>query len=486
MGWLLFALALFLLQVLPYLSYRWVTDESWYAGPAYSIAQGHGVADPAIGPNDLENRFDTRPPGTALVMAASFGSLGTGQVTARIGSVVAGVLVLLLTWRLTRPLLGLDGAVVATLVTATDNLLVATSRTARPESLTIMAVLLSLLAMSRYASVGTSRRWTWALLSGVLIALAAMFHITMAGYAISFGLLAIVIDRRRGGVGIFGPLLYVGGFLLGLVPFAVWVMTNPLGPASFREEYLSRAGGHVGLGSRVLAEVHRYTDIFGLNMLHGHGLEALPARLPIPLCFLFATWLLWRYARNWFYLELILLVPTLLWFVETVNKSSRYFALVAPVLGFVFGAAVAAVRGRGRWRTAMLAASGFVIVAQLGANLMLLHGARNANYSRVGALLDAAVPVGEPAYGTITFWLAMRHHPYISQERTTPQMAARDFGVHYYILGDRKMTEGDAGDAAYFASMRRSLADIAAHGTLVRTVPDPYYGNLRVYRYPAQ
>ena len=199
-------------------------------------------------------------------------------------------------------------------------------------------------------------------------------------------------------------------------------------------------------------------------------------RLPIPLCFLFATWLLWRYARRWFYLELLLLLPTLLWFVETVNKSSRYMALIAPMLAFAFGAAVAATRVKGRWRTAILVASGFVIVAQLGANLLLLRGASKANYNRVGALLDASVPAGEPAYGTITFWLAMRKHPYISQERTTPEMAAHDYGVHYFILGDRMMAEGNDWDADYYERTRKSLADIQAHGTLVRSLPDPYYG----------
>jgi 4-amino-4-deoxy-L-arabinose transferase-like glycosyltransferase len=480
MRWLLIALALFMLQVLPFLSYRWVTDESWYAGPAYSIAQGHGVADPAIGPNDLENRMDTRPPGTALVMAASFRSFGAGQIQARLGSVLAGLLVVLLVWRLTQPLIGPEGAAVAALVTATDNLLVATSRTARPEALTIMAVMLSLLAMSMYARTAGRSRSVWAFVSGILIAMAAMFHITVGGFIVSFALLAIVIDRKRGEFGLRGVVLYVAGFCVGLVPFATWVLTAPLGKESFREEYLSRAGGDLHV--RIVHEMHRYSDVFGLNMLHGHGLDSLPVRLPIPLCFLFATWLLWRYARQWFYLEMLLLLPTLLWFVETVNKSSRYMALIAPMLGFAFGAAIMATRGKGRWRTAILVASGFVIVAQLGANLLLLRGASKADYNRVGALLDAAVPVGEPAYGTITFWLAMRNHPYISQERTTPEMAAHDYGVHYFILGDRMMAEGNDWDAEFYEKTRKSLADIQANGTLVRSIPDPYYGNLRVYR----
>ncbi len=481
-AWLLFATVVFLLQVLPYLSYRWVTDESWYAGPAYSLVHGHGMADPEIGPNDLEHFFDTRPPGTALVMAASFRSLGTSVATARLGSALAGGLVLLLVWRLTRPLLGETGAVIAVLVTATDNLLVASARTARPEALTTMAVLLALLAMSRYHASSNARRWGWALLSGLLAAGAAMFHITMAGYAVSLCLLAITIDRKRGESGVRGPLLLSAGFLLGLVPFATWVLTNPFGPRSFRAEYLQRAT-KAGLPERLLLELHRYSDVLGLGMLHGRGLQYVPVRLPIPLAFLFVTWLLWRYARGWFYLELVLLLPTLLWLVETVNKSSRYLALVAPVLGFVFGAAVTATSGRVRLHRLVLLLSGFVIVAQCGANLLLLHAAHKADYKRTGALLNAAVPSGEPMYGTITFWLAMRDRTYISQERTKPEMAMRDDGVHYFILGDRAMMEGTY-DPDFTAALRGSLAEIAERGTLVREITDPYYGDLRVYRVP--
>jgi hypothetical protein len=37
------AILVFLLQALPYLTGRWLPDESWYAAPAYSIAHGHGV-----------------------------------------------------------------------------------------------------------------------------------------------------------------------------------------------------------------------------------------------------------------------------------------------------------------------------------------------------------------------------------------------------------------------------------------------------------
>ena len=66
---------------------------------------------------------------------------------------------------------------------------------------------------------------------------------------------------------------------MGLLPFAVWILTAPLGRAGFRQEYLNRAVG-VPLWSKFLQEGHRYSDLLGLNMLHGHGLEHIPVGYP--------------------------------------------------------------------------------------------------------------------------------------------------------------------------------------------------------------
>ena len=201
-GWLIFAGLLFLVQVLPYLSHRWVTDESWYAGPGYSVAQGHGMRDPAIGPNDIENHFDARPPGTALAIAGSFRMLRVGQVAARLPSVLAGLLAVLLLYGLARDVIGGEGAVLATLLLATDNLMVLVSRTARPEALTTLFVLLALLAMKQYARDG---RLLWAGLSGLLGAAGTMFHITLLGYLCSLALLAVMVDwRAKRGAGARG------------------------------------------------------------------------------------------------------------------------------------------------------------------------------------------------------------------------------------------------------------------------------------------
>jgi 4-amino-4-deoxy-L-arabinose transferase-like glycosyltransferase len=480
-GWLGFAILVFLLQTIPYLSYRWVTDESWYAGPAYSIAHGNGVADPAIGPNDLENRFDARPPGTAMVIAATFRLFGTDQVSARLGSVLAGLAIVLFTFRLARDVIGDEAALVAAFLVATDNLIVLTSRSARPEALTTMAVLASFLAMKQYTR---QHRIVWAFLSGLLIAAGTMFHITLAGYIVSFGILAIVFAGPRGGSRLRGGFGYAVGYGLGLVPFATWILIAPLGRAGFREEFLSRAAG-TPLWSRLIQEGHRYSDLLGFNMLHGHGLESIPVRLPIPLFFLTASFLLWRFRRHWFYLELILLIPSTLWLIYTVNKSSRYLAILAPVFALAMGAAVAATGTNRKLHRIILVSSCFVVAAQLSANLFLLRAARNANYNKVAAELRSVIPQGQTAYGTITFWLALHDHPYISYERTDPWMAANQFHARYFIVGDRVMMNGLPGDEPFYEYLRHSLTGVIEHSKLVGHFFDPYYGDLKVYQLEA-
>ncbi len=481
-GWLLFAAMLFLLQVLPYLSHRWVTDESWYAGPGVTFSQGHGLSDPGIGPNDAEHTLDVRPPGTAMVMGGFFHVLGTSILAARMGSVLAGTAVVLLLFLLTRDVFGEPAAMICALLAATDNFLVTTSRTARPEALTALCIVLGLTALKRYWQTALP---AWAAACGVLMAFGTMFHVTLLGYLVAYGLLMIVLDLRGKRFPLKGVLLYCMGYFAGLVPYALWVLgaANGEGRKGFRLEFLHRAASD-SLPVKLAQELDRYRDYFGFGMLHGHVLAALPVRLPIPLVFFAATWLLWRFRRSWFYVELMLLVPSMLWLVYTVNKSSRYLAILTPVTALVLAGAVAGLRERPRWQRWSLIVAGLVVVAQLGANLLLLNGARKANYSKVTAELQSVIPTGAPAYGTITFWFGLRDHPYISDERTDPLVAAQQYGTKYFISGDRMMTEGSATDSDFYTGLRLHMAQVAAAGRLVGEFNDPYYGDLKVYRIP--
>jgi hypothetical protein len=477
-GWLGFALFLFFLQTIPYLSYRWVTDDSWYSGPAYSRAHGKGVANPAFGPNEPESQLDARSPGTAIVIGAAFRLFGASPISARLGSMLAGVAIIFLIYSLARDVIGVQGALIATFLVATDNLIVLTCRSARPEPLTCMAVLAALLATKQYVCKGGA---VWLFLSGLFFAMGTMFHVMLLGYIVAIGILVIVIDRKRPGFPLRGAIVYALGYAVGLIPFAAWILSSSQGRAAFSEDYLHRAAA-TNLWSRLLGEVHRYFDLLGLNMLHGHGLESVPIRLPIPLFFLGASFLLWKLRRQWFYLELLLLSPTVLWFFYmSTTKTSRYFALLAPVFALVIGGAVALTQANRKLHRIVLVGSCLVVAAQMSANFALLHEARKANYNKVTAELRSVIPSDQTAYGTATFWLALHDHPFISYERTDPWMAANQFHARYFIAGDRVMTDGLPGDEVFYQNLRKNMAEVIAQSKLLGHFTDPYYGDLKVY-----
>jgi hypothetical protein len=325
----------------------------------------------------------------------------------------------------------------------------------------------------------------WAFFSGLLIAMGTMFHITLLGYIVSIGILAIVLDRGRDRFPLRGAIGYGVGYALGLVPFATWILTAHMGRAGFRQEYLGKAES-LSLWTKFLQEGLRYSDLLGLNMLHGHGLESIPVRLPIPLFFLTASFLLWKLRRRWFYLELLLLTPTVFWLIYTVNKTSRYCALLAPIFALAIGAAVAATSSNRKLHRAVLFLSCLVVVAQIAGNFVLLYNARRADYNKVTAELRSVIPPGQTTYGTITFWFALHDRPFISYERTDPRMAANLFHARYFITGDRVMTNGLPGDEVFYEKLRRSVTEVIAQSKLVGSFSDSYYGDLKVYEFDAR
>jgi 4-amino-4-deoxy-L-arabinose transferase-like glycosyltransferase len=471
------AVLLLLVQTLPFFGSRWLPDESWYSAPAYSIATGHGLANPAIGPNDLEHSIDARPPGTALAIAASFRLFGVGPASARLVSLVAGVALVVFVFLLGRELFGDYGALMAAALAATDNFVVMASRTARPEALATCFILGALFCAARYARAG--RLWC-AGAGGLLMAAGTMCHVTILGYIISAFLLFLLIDLRSVRTFWRSVAVYCASYIVGLVPYATWILTAPLGRAGFNQEFLSRAVGS-SFFAKFQAEWARYHDFVGIGIAHGHGLDGLPLRLPVALIFLGFVLVLWRWGRRWLLLEILFLLPTMLWLVYTVNKTSRYLCLLSPLLALSFGAAIAVTCDNARVRRWVLAAGCFAMVIQAGANLFLLKAARSANFSQVEVQLRRAVPAGEPVYGTMTFWMAFPDRQFVAYERTDPFKAAREDGVRYFIIGDRSMVNGFPGDEAFYRTLNVQVSELISHCKPVAKIEDDYYGHLSVY-----
>ena len=61
-------------------------------------------------------------------------------------------------------------------------------------------------------------------------------------------------------------------------------------------------------------------------------------------------------------------------------------------------------------------------------------------------------------------------------------MAVHDFHARYLILGDRMMSQGSSTDQLYYQQLNQRLHALTDGAELVGEFPDPYYGDLRVYR----
>jgi 4-amino-4-deoxy-L-arabinose transferase-like glycosyltransferase len=215
--WILWlGLAVLLMQAAPYLSYRWLPDESWYAATGYSAEQGTGFKDVALAPNDIEGRIDTRPPGTALSAALIFRTLGVSAAKARLAPLLAGLGIVSLVFLFARQVFDEASTLIAVLLAACDTFVVGASRTVRPEALTTLFVMLALLALLGYSRRG---RWIFALLAGMAMGVGALCHITIGGFIAACAVLVFVLDVRRGVLPVRGVACFLAGFFAALLPF---------------------------------------------------------------------------------------------------------------------------------------------------------------------------------------------------------------------------------------------------------------------------
>ncbi len=475
-GWLLVPVLLLLIQEIPYFQNRWVEDESWYSIPAHTLLQEGRLRNPTFADTDAESRVDTRPPAMPLTLSLMFAALGTGVAPARLPSLLAGLGLVIVVYQLALELVGAWAAVLASILVATDNFLFLAARTARPEALVTFFCTLGFLLYLK--SSRRSAAWL-AFLSAGAIGVAMNYHVTAIPAALSLGVFLVCefrsAQRRR--------MAWMAGLglLLLILPFAAWVRSTPSHYAAFKTMY--GQGETESTAEKLQAERTRYSDFLGLSSQRFHLPFRFPSRLPVVLAIAFSAAVLCRYNRKLLWPILVVLLGNLLGWVYLVNKTSRYFAIVAPALAILVAAAAATAWSRKRWGRPAACLLVFSMFSQLAGNLLLLYRARHANYQSVGAELRAIIPPNESVYGAITFWMALHDRKYCSFDRTPLAYAITERRPSFLIANDRVMTGGSGYGQDNFAGLRAAVtAFVQTHATLVGQVPDPFYGDLMIYR----
>jgi 4-amino-4-deoxy-L-arabinose transferase-like glycosyltransferase len=468
---------LFALQVLPLFSYRWVEDESWYSSTAYTLYREGNIRNGSFGDQDIESKADTRPIGMPVTLAATFRGFGVGPSQARIPEFLACLATVAIAFRLGKLLASTEAGLLAALLVSVDNIVFLAARTVRPEAFVTcfgaLSVLLYFLSRERDSVL-------LAALSGVSLGLSFNYHPIGFGVALSLGLLLLHEFRFRVWRSKRAWVLVLASAAT-LIPFVVWLFHDPIRLEAFRQLY--------GRGARFtfLALLHgegiRYADFLGFGNQRFRFLPfPVPLRLHIALLIAASLAVLAWKRRPMFWTLLMLIVPSLLIWPKTANPTVRYFAVTAPYFALAAGIAWLELR-KTRWRPVFAAWVAVVVLTQIGGNLLVLRQARSANYASVTRSLRTIVPADARVYGAITFFLALHDRKYYSWHRTPLQFAVDQLGVNYMILNDRVLLHGSGYGNDDWQDIRETAsAFVRTSADLVGRVPDPFYGDLEVYR----
>jgi hypothetical protein len=473
------ACLLLLLEMAVLPTSRWVEDEGWNSDVSITwVKEGH--IRMSSFPADQSSLVDTRPPLVPITIGTVFRLFGFGVIQARLSSMLAGLLMVIVVF-----LLGCEVADawiggVAALLASADPFVFLASRTARPEVHTALfctaAVLMFMVAQRR------NRPW-FSLGSGIAVAVATNYHPLALGFVPAIALLAFSTDGiralRRLHLWTFGT-----GFVLAMLPFLIWIRWDATHWMAFRETWTSRATA--SYGQKLSEELGRYSDFIGLNAVKAGLPFRFPLRVHIAVIIIAALVVLFRYRRR-LAIQLSFLIGTnVLWWTYQVNKSSRYFAVLVPLLSLAVAAAAAALIERRKHLAATFAVIVLFLGSQVAGNAWLLYRFRRADYPAVAGGLQALIPPGSSAYGIVTFFTALPGRTYVSYDRTPFEYAINSAHVQYLILYDRVMMHGSTPGEDTYRELREQETDfVRKNGAFVGNVANDFYGDLQVYKVAA-
>jgi 4-amino-4-deoxy-L-arabinose transferase-like glycosyltransferase len=475
---LIAACLLLLVQAVPYFGCRWVEDESWYSIPGYTFLRTGALRNPTFPPTDPESVVDMRPPLMPLSLAFFFRLFGVNPFAARVGELLAALATLPVVYAIAKSLGRPDAGGLAAILVACDNFVFLAARTARPEAWVTLGCAVAVLLLIR------SNRTHGALLafaSGVVVGVTCNYHVIPIGCAIG---MFLVLLQEEGRSIVRSPRFYSWalGLVLALAPFAIWAVSSPQRLDAFLSMYTR--GEHMSIWEKLTQEWSiRVRDFIGISNDRLRLPVPVPLRLHIALMIGLGFLVLYRTKREHFWKLTLLLAPQLLWWLYLVNKSSRYFSAIAPLLALAVALAIVSLPPKGRVFQGAIVVLVICSATQVIGNGFVLKQASTADYPVLSKKLLDSVPPGKTIYGAITFAMAFNSRPYESYDRTPFEYALERERPDYVISGDRVMMRGSGYGEDNSKDLREQTSRfLRSNADLVARVPDPFYGDLEIYR----
>jgi 4-amino-4-deoxy-L-arabinose transferase-like glycosyltransferase len=312
-------------------------DESLYANSALDMLDGGGVVVTTIG-GELDY-YNAKPPLNVWLVAAGLRVFGRSLLAMRIAAITAAWLTVLLLltwgWRRVGPRAGLFGALV--LSTSFGFLHVHSARSANPDALLTLLLLLIVITLDAAAERPWRRVWLGPLLAGVFF---------LKGMAVALPLLLIaLIECRRRLPSRDRWLPLSAATAVAAIPIVLW------GVARWRVDrhlFFERMffQDFVDLSTSVL-DNHRGSPLFYLTVLIKHQYDWLVAVAAVALLYPPASWrsfvsrlAFWR-SRNEFvtvlgaWIAVALIVPSIM-----QTKAAWYINPLYPTFALGVGSAL--------------------------------------------------------------------------------------------------------------------------------------------------
>lgn len=166
-----------------------------------------------------------KTPGFYWLIAVFYNLFGISEISARLPSMLGGILSVLIVYEIGKILLNKKVAWLAAAILSVQFLWLQYSRLGTPDVLMVFLVLLGILSLLK-AELNSQHRYIWGLIAGFSFSLGFLFRSFMIFLPIVALSPYLILQHRRHNH-LVNPMLYLG-FLLGLAPTLIWLRLSYL------------------------------------------------------------------------------------------------------------------------------------------------------------------------------------------------------------------------------------------------------------------
>lgn len=486
----LFSIVLYLLLQLFFLdrvTNIWI-DEPWYANTSFNFSQGKGLVDTAVG-SAGGGIFNFLYP---LGLGIFFKAFGTSLVTARLFSVLVGLIALLGIIQILRSL-RLDNKFVffGSLIYTFCSVNYIVFRTARPEALEVGLIIWGLYFLILGFIKSQNQSYFW---SGLIASASFLCHPNATIYIFLFFATVLSISVSQSKFSFISYFLLGGSItLLAFILYIAFFFQESI-PAFIERVMYRSAGGSESFFESVWENLSQFVQLYTL------GIKRILVFL-VELGVLIWGLFYFRKDKVLFIVSSIGLSSFLMGILFLRPFSTRGFVAILIFSLIALSLIISKIQfsKQDKLSMALLVIFGLYFLNNFTGNLYLIHrDYKNTSYSYVDSEIDRIVPDRTKVVTLLNFWFPLKNNTIYHSYKRWHTTSYNDFDdllnsgdVEYAVISDYLSKNGtatsgrDEEPGVYKAKKEyydkvRNFAEL--NGERIKTIKTNNYGNIEVWK----